>query len=105
LAWYFAVAIKRATRSLSASARLSIMRSSVAARFSACAQHRPVRGGRLAFPAHVRRRLLRTAFTTGSSAFSAARSSGCAPTICDWPGKRCAKIALLRLYVSLTIES
>ena len=30
---------------------------------------------------------------------------GCAPTICDRPGRKCAKIALLRLCISLTIES
>jgi hypothetical protein len=28
-----------------------------------------------------------------------------APTICDWPGRRCVKIALLRLCVPLIIES
>jgi hypothetical protein len=30
---------------------------------------------------------------------------GCAPTICDWPGRRCAKIALPRLCVPPIIES
>ena len=47
--------------------------------------------------AEASRRVSRRADPTGER--------GCAPTICDWPGRRRAKIALLRLCVPLIIES
>jgi len=72
---------------------------------------RPSDGGELP-PVRAERHRVHTvglasedAVHAGVSAGRPTGERGCAPTICDWPGRRCAKIALLRLCVSLIIES